>query len=180
MYSYTKTQLQSTHGLSIYPAVIVSSLFAGSIADLITNPFWVIKTRIQTRALYDENRQRSYSTIKSSFVTMFQEVNFKVNKGKEGINGFYKGLLAQYLGLTHVFIYFPFYEFLLNYFKEKDQNSSSKSVFYSSTIAKCNSIKIISRRVNSLDLPSYCPPCNVYFLIISECKMRINENQIHY
>lgn len=56
MYDYSKAYLAEYHEDSI-PEVhrhLYSAIFAGVISDVITNPFWVTRTRIQTMILHPE------------------------------------------------------------------------------------------------------------------------------
>lgn len=56
MYDYSKAYLAEMHYDSI-PEVnrhLYSAIFAGVVSDVITNPFWVTRTRIQTMVLHPE------------------------------------------------------------------------------------------------------------------------------
>lgn len=56
MYDYSKAYLAEHHDDTI-PEIsrhLYSALFAGVISDVITNPFWVTRTRIQTMILHPE------------------------------------------------------------------------------------------------------------------------------
>ena len=98
----------SHHMIHLYSAIT-----AGAIGDVVTNPFWVVRTRIQTLYLHvghngcdnvvaaPQNRN-SVSTLQ-----MFHRIY-----RNEGITAFYKGLTASFLGLSHVAIQFPMYEYL--------------------------------------------------------------------
>lgn len=88
------------HLIHLYSAII-----AGAIGDIVTNPFWVVRTRIQTLHLHTVDptaRSESISTL-NMFRTIYKN---------EGIAAFYKGLTASFLGLSHVAIQFPMYEYL--------------------------------------------------------------------
>lgn len=88
---------------------LLSAICAGAVADIITNPFWVTRTRIQTQVLHTEEsffptgpggagqRQRSVTTYQM-MAKIYRE---------EGISAFYRGLTASFLGLSHVAIQFP-------------------------------------------------------------------------
>ncbi|RYH21853.1 solute carrier family 25 protein [archaeon] len=100
---------------------ITSAICAGAMADIITNPFWVTRTRIQTLALHTEENMLAYSTIPSpspshpshipkssrsvqdiSTYQMMRHIH-----RQEGLGAFYRGLTASFLGLSHVAIQFP-------------------------------------------------------------------------
>jgi solute carrier family 25 folate transporter 32 len=71
---------------------------AGVLSDVITNPFWVTRTRIQTLALHSEVRLALNITTVDMMKLIYRE---------EGIVAFYRGLGASFLGLSHVAIQFP-------------------------------------------------------------------------
>jgi solute carrier family 25 (mitochondrial folate transporter), member 32 len=83
------------------PAVVhcMSAVSAGAIADIICNPMFVVRTRLQTEALHG-NRVK---TIRHTIRALYQE---------GGILIFWRGLTASMLGLSHVGVQFPVYEWL--------------------------------------------------------------------
>lgn len=91
-----------------------SSLTAGACSTILTNPIWVIKTRLMSQssrspadALYDSCRAPwHYTSTIDAAKKMYQS---------EGIRAFYSGLSPALLGLAHVAVQFPLYE----YFKMK-------------------------------------------------------------
>ncbi|KAK5483136.1 hypothetical protein LTR43_008674 [Exophiala xenobiotica] len=84
-----------------------SSLTAGACSTILTNPIWVIKTRFMTqsatKAASDGMRAPYYYT--STF-----DAARKMYR-TEGIRSFYSGLTPALLGLTHVAVQFPLYEY---------------------------------------------------------------------
>ena len=72
---------------------IGASLVTGVICNTITNPLWLLKTRIQTS---NKGLIQNASEIYNS----------------EGVKGYYRGLGASFLGLAHLALYFPLYEML--------------------------------------------------------------------
>lgn len=91
-------------------ARIYASLCAGACSTLATNPIWVIKTRLMSqvsRSASDGARTPwHYSSTMDAARKMYRA---------EGMAAFYSGLAPALLGLTHVAIQFPLYE----YFKMK-------------------------------------------------------------
>ncbi|KAG9783461.1 hypothetical protein KCU88_g3001, partial [Aureobasidium melanogenum] len=87
-----------------------SSLTAGACSTILTNPIWVIKTRLMsqsTKAASDGMRAPwHYTSTLDAAKKMYQT---------EGVQSFYSGLTPALLGLTHVAVQFPLYE----YFKMK-------------------------------------------------------------
>lgn len=82
-----------------------SSLTAGACSTLLTNPIWVIKTRLMSQS----------STITSDGMrapfnyTSTLDAARKMYRA-EGFRSFYSGLTPAILGLTHVAVQFPLYE----------------------------------------------------------------------
>jgi solute carrier family 25 folate transporter 32 len=74
---------------------------AGLVTDVITNPLWVVRTRLTTQALVDRTGQRHYASMSHAFRTIARE---------EGLFAFFSGLRASILGLSHIMIQFPLYE----------------------------------------------------------------------
>ncbi|KAF1834977.1 calcium-binding mitochondrial carrier protein Aralar2 [Decorospora gaudefroyi] len=85
----------------------LASIAAGGCSTLVTNPIWVVKTRLMSQVsarASDEHRPPwHYKNTFDAFRKMY---------AKEGIASFYSGLTPALLGLTHVAIQFPLYEFL--------------------------------------------------------------------
>jgi solute carrier family 25 (mitochondrial folate transporter), member 32 len=83
-----------------------SSLTAGACSTVLTNPIWVIKTRLMsqsTKSASDGMRAPwHYTSTLDAVRKMYRN---------EGIASFYSGLTPALLGLTHVAVQFPLYEF---------------------------------------------------------------------
>lgn len=85
----------------------LASVTAGGCSTLVTNPIWVVKTRlmsqVSSRASEEHRPPWHYRNTLDAFRKMY---------AKEGIASFYSGLAPALLGLTHVAIQFPLYEYL--------------------------------------------------------------------
>lgn len=85
---------------------ISASVTAGACSTLATNPIWVIKTRlmsqVSSRAMEEHKPPWHYKSTLDAFSKMYRN---------EGLAAFYSGLAPALLGLTHVAIQFPLYEF---------------------------------------------------------------------
>lgn len=77
-----------------------AAMTAGAVSTTLTNPIWVVKTRMMTQSPSHEHGVKYRSTI-DAFVKMFRE---------EGFGTFYKGLGPSYFGIAHVAVQFPLYE----------------------------------------------------------------------
>ncbi|QSL65000.1 hypothetical protein MERGE_002304 [Pneumocystis wakefieldiae] len=83
---------------------IKSAITAGSVSSVLTSPIWIVKTRLMSQNSY------SYIYYRNAF-----DAFWKMYKN-EGIFSFYKGLVPSLIGVTHVAIQFPLYEFLKDVF----------------------------------------------------------------
>lgn len=96
------------------PAVhMAAAAGAGAATMLITNPLWVIKTRLQTQNLglrFGAGRAGSYRGLVDAAVRIARE---------EGLSGMYSGLGPSLMGVTHVVIQFPLYEALKQHFAKQ-------------------------------------------------------------
>ena len=82
-----------------------AAAIAGITTGTVTNPIWVVKTRLQLTANHAKVMQ---STSRKSFVSSLGMI--KQIAREEGIRGFYKGLSASYLGVTEGTIQWVLYE----------------------------------------------------------------------
>jgi len=81
-----------------------SAMAAGAVADVICNPMFVVRTRMQTEALH-------YFHVPVSERRPHGLLSTVINLHKEGgLPIFWRGLTASLLGLGHVGIQFPVYE----------------------------------------------------------------------
>ena len=78
---------------------------AGAVADVLCNPMFVIRTRLQTEALHHTTtgggKRAVVPSILSTAKTLYTE---------GGLRGFWRGMTANLLGLSHVAVQFPVYE----------------------------------------------------------------------
>lgn len=89
----------------------LAAIGAGATGDVLTNPLWVIRTRIQAQALHidiSNQNNSAFSIIRKIYL-------------EEGVLAFYRGLGASFLGLIHVAIQFPLYEYLKTVAREQRQ-----------------------------------------------------------
>ncbi|KAF2418246.1 mitochondrial folate transporter/carrier [Tothia fuscella] len=102
---YYSTKLENKWFARIY-----ASITAGACSTLATNPIWVIKTRLMSQvaahAPHEAQTPWQYRSTIDAARKMYRA---------EGIRAFYSGLAPALLGLSHVAIQFPLYE----YFKQR-------------------------------------------------------------
>lgn len=117
---------------------ISCALFAGASSTLCTNPIWVIKTRLMS-----QNASRSASLDSPYHYRSTFDAAKKMYL-HEGIRSFYSGIGPALLGLTHVAVQFPLYEFLKSSFtggaglgqSSNTNNSNFVSILAASVLSK--------------------------------------------
>lgn len=93
----------------------VASGLAGIATTCITNPIWMLKTRITA---IDRHNAEAYPNMRAAALGVYRG---------EGLGGFYKGLGTGLLGSSHPAIHFALYEPLRNaYFKWKGEERRTK------------------------------------------------------
>ncbi|CAM9138562.1 unnamed protein product [Phaeothamnion confervicola] len=97
VYEYTKPVLREWTGKEQH---VLSAISAGAVTDVVTNPWWVVRTRMQTQILHAHE----------GVVAMTMLQTFRTICRDEGVLSLYRGLTASFLGLTHVAIQIPVYE----------------------------------------------------------------------
>jgi len=105
---------------------IFSSFYVGMICNTVTNPFWVIRTRIQSQHLHQDTVPK-YTGLFSGLRRLCKE---------EGAKALFKGLGASYFGLSHAVILYPLYEYLKGTIKEYKGTLNSHDVFAASLVSK--------------------------------------------
>lgn len=99
-----------TSGRDIYLSRVLSAVAAGACSTIATNPIWVIKTRLMSQV----SRSASHGSRTPWHYHNTVDAARKMYRS-EGLGAFYSGLAPALLGLTHVAIQFPLYE----YFKQR-------------------------------------------------------------
>ncbi|CAB9506967.1 dinucleotide transporter 2, mitochondrial [Seminavis robusta] len=101
------------------PNALVSGLVAGIVGNTLTNPIWMVRTRMQIMA--DQSAgQVVYAGYRDAISTIFRE---------EGIGGFYKGITASYWGCTEGAMQFILYEqFKSRLIKQKNKQRAAEGL----------------------------------------------------
>ncbi|KAL2021786.1 hypothetical protein VTK56DRAFT_6560 [Thermocarpiscus australiensis] len=100
-----------------------SSIIAGASSTIVTNPIWVIKTRLMSQTTRHDRTGFSLFSRSANAATSPPTANqpwhyrstwdaARKMYTTEGILSFYSGLTPALLGLSHVAVQFPAYEFL--------------------------------------------------------------------
>jgi len=82
---------------------MMSAVASGATTAMVTNPLWVVKTRLQTQDMGLPIRWTRYS---STFDALQKIVS------REGVSRLYSGLAPAMIGTAHVAVQFPLYEYL--------------------------------------------------------------------
>lgn len=106
---YEAIKLQSKHRFGweegSFHLYSISAGIAGLTCNVITNPFWLVRTRMQAeifRSNCELHYERTYPTNMFRAMIMIAQ--------NEGVMALYQGLAASAIGVLHPLIYFPLYE----------------------------------------------------------------------
>jgi solute carrier family 25, member 33/36 len=99
-YSTTKATLSARFGESS-PVHMASAAAAGIVSNTLTNPIWLMKSRVQLQAGASATDPRAYRGYADAVVKIFRE---------EGVRGFFRGLSASYWCVTEGALHFVVYE----------------------------------------------------------------------
>ncbi|KAI9827045.1 MAG: hypothetical protein M1819_007037 [Sarea resinae] len=100
-----------------------ASVTAGGCSTLVTNPIWVIKTRLMAQvSSRAANNGHSPPWHYKSTVDAARKIY-----RTEGLRAFYSGLTPALLGLTHVAVQFPMYEYFKMHFTGLEMGEQSET-----------------------------------------------------
>ena len=105
-----------------------AAISAGVVSDIICNPMFVVRTRLQTEALHN------MASGKSQRLSMLQTARALYSEGGPLI--FWRGMTANLMGLSHVGVQFPVYEKLKKVLKKHKKHESALDLLIASGLSK--------------------------------------------
>ncbi|BFZ56151.1 hypothetical protein PYCC9005_003193 [Savitreella phatthalungensis] len=126
IYQNCRQIYSSSAGQSSAVANIGAAMTAGAVSTTLTNPIWVVKTRMMTQSPSHTGGMKYRSTL-HAFQRMYAE---------EGLMTFYKGLGPSLLGIGHVAVQFPLYEQLKLSFGADEQDAHVSTLLLASSMSK--------------------------------------------
>lgn len=120
VYDRLKAELGS-HVSSPTALSMVSAMGAGATATVITNPFWLMKVRMQA---YSKSVYPSFTGCARSIYAT------------EGTRGFFKGVSVSLFGVLHVAVQFPAYEYLKTLRSGVEGESNALDIAFASAVSK--------------------------------------------
>ncbi|KAK7969624.1 hypothetical protein PG996_001935 [Apiospora saccharicola] len=134
VYNESKEYLTKTGNMQ-HPILVnfCSSIFAGASSTIVTNPIWVIKTRLMSQSGSMQSYPRTGNTPTARpHANSPWHYNSTLDAARkmystEGLRSFYSGLAPALLGLTHVAVQFPAYEFLRKKFTGQAMGETNDS-----------------------------------------------------
>eukprot|EP00529_Nitzschia_sp_RCC80_P019603 CAMPEP_0113474118 /NCGR_PEP_ID=MMETSP0014_2-20120614/18411_1 /TAXON_ID=2857 /ORGANISM="Nitzschia sp." /LENGTH=427 /DNA_ID=CAMNT_0000366939 /DNA_START=33 /DNA_END=1313 /DNA_ORIENTATION=+ /assembly_acc=CAM_ASM_000159 len=101
-----------------------SAVFTGAVADLICNPLFVVRTRLQTQALHQLLEGGGTTTkIHESGIWETTCGLYRTH----GLPIFWRGMTANLIGLSHCAVQFPSYEFMKQTFRDSHVDGSPET-----------------------------------------------------
>jgi solute carrier family 25 folate transporter 32 len=131
---YITTKYNSGGNERYHPSLIhmMSAVSTGAVADVICNPLFVIRTRLQTQALH---QIADHQTLQATGMAQTAKELYATH----GLPIFWRGMTANLIGLSHVAIQFPTYEFLKKSCRDRHGDGSPETaveLLVSSGLAK--------------------------------------------
>jgi solute carrier family 25 (mitochondrial folate transporter), member 32 len=123
------------------------AVLAGAVSDVICNPMFVVRTRLQTEALHHVMAKTSSSLPEAAAATAASRIKTTTATGmldtikllyiEGGLPIFWRGMSANLIGLSHAAVQFPTYEMLKKLLKgEHKRHESALDLLLASGLSK--------------------------------------------
>lgn len=117
----------------------VSAGMSGIVCNFITNPLWLVRTRMQSEAFKDASSEHYDKKYRHGASSLFR--NMHTIAKSEGFLALYKGYTASIIGVLHPLVFFPLYEKMKIFFKNNYEEPgadklSNKYIIFSSVVSK--------------------------------------------
>lgn len=122
MLGSSRNEASVSHSAAAF-AHVASAAGAGAATVLCTNPLWVAKTRMQVQSSVPASNGRCMLSGRE----WYQSTRHALSRiaQTEGIYGLYSGVAPSLLGVAHVMVQFPVYEFMKREFDLKRRQTTS-------------------------------------------------------
>lgn len=110
---------------------------AGAATVVVTNPLWVVKTRLQTQNLGLQYGKRIMPVYSGTFNALQRIAR------EEGVMGLYSGLAPSLIGIAHVAIQFPLYEALRS-FMARHRGVSEADLPFTDVVVASGASKLVA------------------------------------
>ncbi|KAF9267223.1 mitochondrial carrier [Marasmius fiardii PR-910] len=117
---------------------LASAALAGIVTGTVTNPIWVLKTRLQLASTVRNTDATPYRT-RGAGLAMIRKI-FR----EEGVRGFYKGLTASYVGVSEGTIQWVLYEKLKRLSASPEARRQGGTEAWLSMLASAGTAKCIA------------------------------------
>jgi solute carrier family 25 folate transporter 32 len=117
LYEFSKQQCRDLLGWEENQTKLysLSAGVAGIACNVITNPMWMVRTRMQAEIFVSKSNEHYQLKYKHGPLSMLRVMK-EISK-KEGLLALYRGAPASMIGVLHPLVFFPSYEKLKIYFK---------------------------------------------------------------
>ena len=140
-YEKIKHQLRTSYGFEKHDVKLysISAGIAGTSCSVITNPLWLMRTRMQVEIFKNPSDAHFKQKYSHGIWSMFKNIN--EIRHQEGGFALWKGLPPTLIGIIHPLVFFPMYErsklfFTENYEKNNNDKLSTKYIMVSAIFSK--------------------------------------------
>jgi solute carrier family 25 folate transporter 32 len=127
VYNKLKTEMEDKAQKKSISHTLICGVAAGAVTAVMTNPIWVVKTRMQIHYNNPNHHSLHYKGLIDAFVRIRRE---------EGFRAYYKGIVPALLASYHGAVQFAVYETVMHSFKEQDLKTGGAVSFVAGGLSK--------------------------------------------